>query len=300
MTVPSDPAVRSVRIAATLNERFAALMRAPVTQTGGMGELELRIGEAQQMYPEIWNHLDEARATLAGRGVSTAAYDKVRATEPKGSIGVSRVEVEGYATTLSGHMLGLHDEQVKSAYFNLEGHRRANEAVKALMAAQPEVDWRALERAENAEIAAAGSLGPINPKSLGKWLAILGGAGVAVYAFWFLLIRTPPHDYVGERKVRIVGYRDVADTHPCKKSAVETLANELAWDKPPVPSKETHGAYRATCTERIATLQAALAAEPCNKTNLAQLKAELEDRDGHANAGLAARNEFDAKCRDNL
>lgn len=300
MTVPSDPAVRSVRIAATLNERFVAIMRAPVTQAGGMGELELRIGEAQQIYPEIWTHLDEARATLAGRGVSTAAYDKVRATEPKGSIGVSRVEVEGYSTTLSGHMLGLHDEQVKSAHFNLEGHRRANEAVTALMDAQPEVDWKALERAENAEIAAAGSLGPVNPKSLGKWVAILGGAGVAVYAFWYLLIRTPPHDYVGERKARIVGYREVADAHPCKRSAVETLANDLAWDKPPVPSKETHAAYRATCTERIATLQAALATEPCNKTNLAQLKAALEDRDGHVDAGMAAQNEFDAKCRDHL
>lgn len=299
MTVPSDPAVRSVRIAVTLNDRFAAIMRAPLTQAHGVSELELRIGEAQQIYPEIWTHLDEARATLAGRGATTAAYDAVRATEPKGSLGVSRVEVEGYATTWSGHMLGIHDEQVKSAHFNLEGHRRANQAVKALMDAQPEVDWNALERAENAEIAAAGSLGPINPKSLGKWVAILGGAGVVVYAFWYLLIRTPPHDYVGERKARIVGYRDVADAHPCKKSAVEELANELAWDKPPVPSKETRAAYRTTCTERIATLQAALAEEPCNKTNLAQLEAALVDRDGHADAGMAAQNEFDAKCREN-
>ena len=298
MTVASDPAVRSVLIAATLNDRFAVIMRAPVTQAGGMGELELRIGEAQQIYPEIWTHLDEARATLAGRGVSTAAYDAVRATEPKGSIGVSRVEVEGYSTTLSGHMLGLHDEQVKSAHFNLEGHRRAYQAVKALMDAQPEVDWRGLERAEDAEIAAAGSLGPTNPKALGKWVSILGGAGVAVYAFWYLLIRTPPRDYVGERKARIVEYRRAADEHPCKNSAVNALADDLAWDKPPVPGAETHTKYRALCKVAVADYEQALAANPCDKSALAGLEVALDDRDGHLDNGFAARNEYAARCKD--
>jgi hypothetical protein len=298
MAAPSDPAVRSVRIAATLNERFAAIMRAPVTQAGGMGALELRIGEAQQIYPEIWTHLDEARATLAGRGVSTTAYDAVRAMEPKGSLGVSRVELEGYATTLTGHMLGLHDEQVKSAHFNLDGHRRANQAVKALMDAQPEVDWKALERAENAEIAAAGSLGPINPKSLGKWVAILGGAGVIVYAFWYIAIRTPKPDYTAERKARIVEYRKTADEHPCKASVVESLASDLAWDEPKVPSDVTRREYRTACKERIVKLEAALVANACDKPSLDALTTMLQDRDGHIDRALSARNEYEARCKD--
>jgi hypothetical protein len=65
-----------------------------------------------------------------------------------------------------------------------------------------------------------------------------------------------------------------------------------------VPSKETRAAYRSTCTERIATLQAALAEDPCNKTNLAQLEAALDDRDGHVDAGFTAQNEYDARCKD--
>ncbi len=298
MAAPIDPAVRSVRIAATLNERFGSILRAPVTHAGGTSELELRIGEAQQIYPEIWTHLDEARAALAKRGVSASAYDQIRIMEPRGSIGVSRVEVEGYSTSLTTGMLGIHDEQVKSAHFNLEGHRRANQAVRALMDAMPEVDWKGLERAENAEIAAAGSLGPINPRSFGKWVAIVGGVGVVVYAFWYLLIRTPPRDYVAERKARIVDDRAVADAHPCKRTAVEALANELAWDTPPVASKDTRAAYRATCVERIARLEAALATNPCDEASLAALESAFADRDGHVDKGWAAQNEYAARCKD--
>jgi hypothetical protein len=147
---PVDPAIRSIRIAATLNERFGVLIRTPTSQAEGMSGLELRIGEAQQIYPEIWTHLDEARATLAGRGVATSTYDTVRALEPRGSMGVSRIEVEGYSTSLTSELLGIHDEQAKTAHFNIDGHRRANMAIKALMAALPEIDWKAVERAENA------------------------------------------------------------------------------------------------------------------------------------------------------
>ncbi len=298
MAASTDPAVRSVRIASALHDRFRVVMSARTTQAGGMAELELRIGEAQQIYPEIWSHLDEARATLAGRGIDTSAYDAVRAAEPKGSLGVTRVDVEGYATTFTGELLGVHDEQVKSAQFNLEGYRRASQAIQALMAAQPEIDWRALERAENAEIAAAGSLGPVNPKSLGKWIAILGGAGVLVYAFWYLVIRTPPRDHVAERKARIVEYRKEADEHPCKRSVVDSLANELAWDDPPVDSKETRATYRATCKDHIVRLEGALAANACDKRSLDDLTAALMDRDGHIDKASATRLEYEARCKE--
>ncbi len=298
MATSIDPAVRSVRIAATLHDRFRVVMSTPASPADGIGELELRIDEAQQIYPEIWTHLNEARAALAGRGVDTSAFDAVRASEPKGSLGVSRVDVHTYATSFTGDLLGVHDEQVKTAQFNLEGFRRASQAIQALMAAQPEVDWRALERAENAEIAAAGSLGPVSPKALGRWVAILGGAGVLVYAFWYFVIRTPPRDHVAERKARIVEYRKQADLHPCKRSYVDSLANELAWDEPRVDSAETRAAYRATCKDRIVRLEAALAANACDKRALDDLAEAFMDRDGHIDKASRMRNDYEARCKD--
>lgn len=298
MPAPTDPAIRSVRIASALHQRFGAVMGGNATQVASASALELRIGEAQQIYPEIWTHLDEGRTVLAARGVDTSAYDAVRATEPKGSLGVKRVEIEGYGSTMTRDLLGIHDEQVKTAEFNLEGFRRAGQAIQALMAAQPEVDWRALERAENAEIAAAGSISPVNPKSLGKWIAILGGAVVVVYMFWYFVIRIPKPDYTAERKARIVEYRKIADEHPCKQTAVENLASDLAWDEPKVPSKETRTAYRATCKERIVKLEAALTANACDKPALDALTTMLQDRDGHIDKAFAARNEYEARCKD--
>jgi len=218
MSAPVDPAVRSIRIASTLNERFGKILRTPLLP--GESDLELRIGEAQQIYPEIWGHLDEARATLAGRGVSTTTFDTTRALEPKGSIGVTRVDVSAYSTSLTTAALGIRDTQLKTAEFNLDGHRRATMAVKALMDALPEVDWKALERAENAEIAAAGSLGPINAKSTLRFVLIGGGALLLVYLVWYFVVREKPRDYVAERKVHIADLRTRLDATPCDRTTV--------------------------------------------------------------------------------
>src|SRR5437763_10131625 len=91
-----DPAVRSVRVAVALCDRFAELLAGPSQVTavkqqgallgvsGNQDELSLRIGEAQQIYPEIWRHLDDARAGFAGRGIAVASYDAIRASEGQG------------------------------------------------------------------------------------------------------------------------------------------------------------------------------------------------------------------------
>src|SRR5689334_20048474 len=89
-----DPAVRSVRIAVVLCERFHEVTRGASTvsarkQSGALfgvvsgneTELSLRIGEVQQLYPEIWRHLDEACSAFADRGIDVSAYDRIRATE---------------------------------------------------------------------------------------------------------------------------------------------------------------------------------------------------------------------------
>src|SRR5690242_1144143 len=116
-----DPAVRSVRVAVALCERFVELLKGPSRVTahkqrgallgvsGDEEALSLRIGEAQQVYPEIWRHLDEARAAFAARGIDVAAYDQLRAAEGQ-ALGAA-VEV-----TSARNRYGTHtfDETVKS------------------------------------------------------------------------------------------------------------------------------------------------------------------------------------------
>ena len=154
---PIDPAVRSIRIATTLNERFGAILRG-AQESQSVAEFELKIGEAQQIYPEIWRHLDEARAALDQRGVAVPRYDQVRATERPGQQAVDNIESAQGVNPLALAFGGAVHVEFKTATFNQEGHVKARTACDALMLAMPAVDWRALVREEEAEIAAVGSL----------------------------------------------------------------------------------------------------------------------------------------------
>ncbi|HLL23092.1 MAG TPA: hypothetical protein VK427_13220 [Kofleriaceae bacterium] len=150
-----DPGVRSVRVAAALCDRFAALVRGPSTLTARQQSgapfrdspdeeaLSLRIGEVQQLYPEIWRHLDDARAAFAKRGADVSAYDAIRTAE--GSAMGATVEL-----ARERHAFGQYaaDETVKSANFNRVGYERARKAMNALMNARPDVPWAAIARAE--------------------------------------------------------------------------------------------------------------------------------------------------------
>ncbi|MEO8841945.1 MAG: hypothetical protein ABI591_09830 [Kofleriaceae bacterium] len=150
-----DPVVRSVRVAVVLSDRFAEILKGPDTvhsqkQTGALvgisGDqtaMSLRIGEAQQLYPEIWRHLDDARTALATRGTEVAAYDAIRAAEG-GGLGAA---VEVVATVHGGGQHAI-EQQVKSANFNRAGLARAKQAIEALVQATPEIDWVAIARAE--------------------------------------------------------------------------------------------------------------------------------------------------------
>lgn len=265
-----DPAVRSIRVAKTLTDRFAELVRGPHAYDSAfaatsLGALELRIGEAQQIYPEIWGHLDDARTALAGRGIDVGAYDQIRVTEPRGSLGVSRVDVESYATTFTGHAFGLADEQVKTATFNVAGLQRAHAATLALMQAMPEVDWAGLARAEAAELHAAGSLGPINARSLVRWLALGGGAIVVLYAFWYFVVRDKPPDReaLAEREravhaARVAEVQHDLEAHPCDRAVLRELTSLGG----PVPSPAEGD---ARCAAFLAQLTPRLDADPCNR-----------------------------------
>lgn len=158
-----DPAVRSIRVASTLNDRLAAIVREAGSNNLRIAELELRIGEAQQIYPEIWRHLDEARASLGKRsqphGDALSEFDALRASERPGALAVGNIEGAGM-NSIPIPFPGMGLVQGKSATFNTRGHANARDACNALMRAMPDVDWKKLEQDERAELEAVGSLKP--------------------------------------------------------------------------------------------------------------------------------------------
>jgi hypothetical protein len=201
-----DP-VQSIRIAANLAERFKALVKPPNALTGStVAELELRIGEAQQTYPEIWRHLDDAHKELVVRGVDVSAFDELRRGE-LATLGVtdidSRTEIN-YIALMAGR---LRYTQVKTATFNVAGYQRAVAACKALMSAMPEVDWVALAKAEDQEIRAAGSLQTGVWIGIAKWVAIAGVLGGAAYGAHALFTRG------GDPDVKAAREKAQADEH---------------------------------------------------------------------------------------
>lgn len=183
-----DP-VQSIRIATNLAERFRALIvPAGSIVSGTLADFELRIGEAQQIYPEIWRHLDDAYGVLEERGADTAKFDELRRGELV-HMGVtdidSRTEIN-YVALMTGR---LRMQTVKTATFNSAGYARAVAACKALMAAMPEVDWDALAKAEDKEIRAAGSLQAGKYIGIVKWAAIAGVLGGVAFGAYKLFTR---------------------------------------------------------------------------------------------------------------
>ena len=146
--------VRSIRVGAALNDRFGELLRKKRYLSDE--DLSSTLGEVRQLYPEIWSNLDDARNALAGRGIAVDAYDALRSSAAARSGGVLDVEVTEQ-TLASAALVGGGS---KTAYFNGPGHAAAKQACDALRATLPDVDWEALDRAEAAEIAQFGSLGP--------------------------------------------------------------------------------------------------------------------------------------------
>jgi hypothetical protein len=290
MTAP-DPAVRSIRIASTLAERFLELMHQRTNPGDGSAEMELRIGEAQQIYPEIWNHLDDARKVLAERQADTRAYDEIKTAQGPVRIGVTRVEVEDQVDIGLG---GYSHTQTKEAFFNLDGYRAARKAITALMTLMPDVDWKAVERAENQEIAAVGSLGPVSPKRTLVWLAIAGGLVALTYAVWFFVIRIPPVDPAereakrqAERAVRIADLRTSLDNDPCNPSLVRDLAFQLSFETPP-QDREAKDRYGALCDLRIQERTRAADDNPCDENAVANLVAILRPTKPKAARAAAA------------
>lgn len=166
--------VQSIRVGAALNEQFGALLRRRIYNDPE--RLASLLGEARQLYPEIWSNLDDARKALVERGIPTDAYDALRASSAARKGGVLDVQV----TEQTLAQAALRTSYEKTAYLNAEGHAAATEACNALRAALPHVDWEALDRAEAEELAAFGSLGPSRGKKLAFYTLMVIAAAVAL------------------------------------------------------------------------------------------------------------------------
>jgi hypothetical protein len=240
-----EPAVRSVRVAVALADRFTELLKGPQTvssrkQSGALvgfsGDqtgLSLRIGEAQQIYPEIWQHLDEARAAFAARNVDVSGYDAIRAEEGKG-LGAA-VDIKA---TRQGFGTHAFDEQVKSANFNRAGLARARRAVEVLMQATPEIDWAGIARAEaeDPDVVAFGRSARIK-----RWVSI--GLLVIVLAspFVYLVHRhmkaSDSHgDYVAPPTAEPMSDRDHAELAAMvTRLRTSVVAARASWAKAVAP-----------------------------------------------------------------
>ena len=170
--------VRHVGIARTVLERFEELARGPsgaaaigeaLSKVGGRDydrdqAQQLRTGEASQLFPEVWPNLDIAARALEALGEPCAAYVALRGHEP------------------AARPLGL----LANGNFNTASARAAREALCALEAATPGIDWAAIARADAALAdEAARALGAGSRKLVG----IIGGILMAAILVGYIVLR---------------------------------------------------------------------------------------------------------------
>jgi hypothetical protein len=199
-------------------------------------EMELAIGESNQLYPEIWRHLDEARADIAGR-YDTARYDALRATvlAEMGITAIGYQEVDW--TTKYGAVLATTHRKVAS--FDIEGYRRAQDACKALMAAMPHVDWNELARQDVRVIAEAGSLQSAKYKTIAKVAAGLVGLGIVTYGVYYVAMGTG--ETVSDDEAAAMRARAAEREAEAKKRSEQIEANRARID-------ELRATVKTTCS----------------------------------------------------
>lgn len=226
------PGVQSVRIAVALCDRFSELLKGPAQVTAGkhqgallgfsgnQDEMSLRIGEAQQLYPEIWRHLDEARVAFAARGIDVAGYDRLRGAEGQGLGAAVDTEYKQYGVG----QYAVH-QHTKRANFNHAGLARARAACDALMTATPEIDWIAIAKAESADPAAA-AFGRATRK---QRMIRLGLLGLVIAAPFLILMYLHHRERVKiEDQRRDYSDRVAAVTTPLDEAERAALAARVA------------------------------------------------------------------------
>jgi hypothetical protein len=235
-----EPAVRSIQVASALTDRLAALLSHRQTsvklhrfnnESLAADELSLRLGEAQQISPEIWSHLDAARRELVARGIDVSAYDRIRAAQDPALLAASNVDVKHHLS-LEG---GLHVATTKSVTWSADNFTGAIDACNALKAALPDIDWTALDRADEQQIAAAGTMKSVSSKKLlALVLAIVILAGAAVATVFVVRARKAGDPTTNEPQLRfgaeIKQATDAYRKNACDRDAGAKLVSCLVAD----------------------------------------------------------------------
>ena len=240
-----DPTVRSIQVASALTERLGVLLKPKRTSVVSSAlnadlandDMALRIGEAQQITPEIWGHLDSARKTLAERGVDVGAYDAVRAERDPAMLATANIEVERKLDMLGLLKGDIRVITTKNVTWDAGNFVAAIAACAALKDRLPEVDWEALDRADRAEIAAVGSLHGKSKKAIIAFVvAIVAVAGAA--AGIYVATRGNDDPVVESKPVtdyeyQVARYRAMLVKEPCNQQAGAKLVGYLfaAGDK---------------------------------------------------------------------
>jgi hypothetical protein len=274
----ADPAVRSIQIAAALARRYSELVTADdktgaafknlyrLTGIGGLSALgreiqqdeqALRVGEANQIAPEIWRHLDDARTILAGRALPVAEYDSIRA----GNLQTANPDVK---RTLEALGLLDGDQQVmttKTLQWDMVGAVRQIAAIGVLKRTLKFVDWDALDRADAEQIAAAGSLKSNRWRNLAWATAgIVVVAGLAFGAYFLVGKETPPADpepatmtpeakatAIEKARARLPELQRAHDFAPCDEVAMKRYTSYLYLAGEEQLSWEVEGRYNRNC-----------------------------------------------------
>lgn len=246
-----DPAVQCLQVASTIAERFRTLASMGAASNGtDIAAAELRIGEANQIYPEIWQQLDRARALLVARGTDVANYDAFRAAEPQGAPGVTRVAASAATSTHYAH---------KSGTFNMEGYARATGAITALKTAMPGVDWFGMDQQDAALVAAAG---PLGASKTGLWIGLLVAAAAIGAGAYFL---TRKGGDAPSQADKIKSLEAALAATPCDGDSFAALA---------AAHKANHDEAFAE-SKYIDACEKLLKADPCNRANIAQYEAMI-------------------------
>lgn len=254
----ADP-VQSIRVASALLGRFPGLMK----QAGSTeSEMELAIGEANQLYPEIWRHMDEAREAIAGDH-DVSKYDALRRTVLAG-LGITDI---GFAevnwTTKYGAV--VHTTHRKVASFDYDGYQRAQQACKALMAAMPHVDWSELARQDVRAIAEAGSLQSAKYKTIAKVAALLGGLALATFGVYYV-VTNMSSDAVPDDEAAAMRARAAVRDAEAKKLAEQIEIKRARID-------ELRAILKATCSPAAKTELVALLRDQGQTTDAKKLEA---------------------------
>lgn len=254
----TDP-VQSIRVASALLGRFPGLMKQASTTES---EMELAIGEANQLYPEIWRHMDEARTVLA-IDHDVARYDALRATV-LAELGITEIGFQEINWT-TRYGVVVHTTQRKVAGFDFEGYQRARTACQALMAAMPEIDWDSLAREDVREIAAAGSLQSSKYRRFAKIAAGLGALALVTYGIFYALRGSP--DGVSDDEAAAMRARAAEREAEATKRAAAVEAKRARID-------ELRATVTATCSPPAKTELVTLLREQGQLTDAKKLEAD--------------------------